>query len=122
MSKPGPSPRRPQALLVADPNNEVMAPKLEGYVARTSACACGGSPTGAGAARRRLGTLGRARTPWSPTATMDEWLYLRPDVARLGRDAPVRLTAELTAAGALIRSPGRARSGTPSSVSGPARR
>lgn len=70
-------------VLVADPNHAVMAPRLTGYVAERFRLRVWWVPdwgsVGVGDWLRWLAF----RTPWSPTATMDEWIYLRPDVAKM---------------------------------------
>jgi hypothetical protein len=73
-------------LLVADPNHEAMSAKLAGYESHRFRLRVWWAPD--------WGTLGvrsglrwlAFREVWSPTATMDEWLYLRPDVARALRE------------------------------------
>ena len=82
--QPGP------VVLVNDLNRKAMAPKLKGYVARKFRLRVWWVPSwgdlgGGGMARWVV-----HRTPWSPTATMDEWLYLRPDIARLVARRPSR--------------------------------
>jgi uncharacterized protein (TIGR03663 family) len=82
MSSPESVPRA-QALLVADPNNAVVAPLLKGYVPTRFRLRVWWVPGFGSATPGDWARWAVRRTAWSPTATMDEWLYLRPDVARL---------------------------------------
>jgi uncharacterized protein (TIGR03663 family) len=72
-------------VLVTDPNHEAMRPRLRGYVGTRFRLRVWWVPEyGAAGARGWLRWVTR-REPWNPTATMDEWLYVRRDVARLVR-------------------------------------
>ena len=86
MSKPDDVEPGP-VILVADPNHAAMAPKLKGYVARKFRLRVWWVPDWGGAGAGDWARWLTRRTTWNPTATMDEWLYLRPDIARLVRDA-----------------------------------
>ena len=74
--QPGP------VLLVADSNHDAMAPKLKGYVARRFGLRVWWVPEWGSAGVGDWARWLTRRTPWNPTGTMDEWLYLRPDIAR----------------------------------------
>jgi predicted membrane-bound mannosyltransferase len=84
MSAPDGVPLGP-VLLVADPNHAAMDPRLDGYVRRRFRLRVWWVTEWRAAG---LGDWARwfvDRTAWNPTATMDEWLYVRRDVAkRLG--------------------------------------
>jgi len=80
--QPGP------VVLVSDPNHAAMAPKLKGYVARRFRLRVWWVPDWRDAGAGDLARWAARRTPWNPTATMDEWLYLRPDIARLAARSP----------------------------------
>lgn len=83
MSKPETVPHRPQALLVAEPNNAAMAPRLRGYVPTRFRLRVWWVPGYEEASAADWARWIVHRTPWSSTATMDEFLYLRADVAPL---------------------------------------
>ena len=87
MSKPDTVPRRPQALLVAEPSNAGMEPRLRGYMPRRFHVRVWWVPGYGDATPADWARWIVDRTAWSPTATMDEYLYLRADVARLVRTA-----------------------------------
>ena len=88
MSRPGDVPSAP-ILLVADPNRETMAPRLDGYVPRQFRLRVWWVPDWGGASPRDWLRWAVTRKAWSPTATMDEWLYVRPELAqRLSRTEP----------------------------------
>jgi uncharacterized protein (TIGR03663 family) len=71
-----------QAVLVAAPNRTRIEPFLRGYVARRFRLRVWWvQDWGAAGARDWVSWL-ISRKAWGPTATMDEVLYLRPDVAR----------------------------------------
>ena len=72
-----------QAVLVADPNHATMAPKLKGYVAHKFHLRVWWVPDWGAAGSRDWLRWVVHRTAWSPTATMDEWLYLKPSLARV---------------------------------------
>ena len=78
-------PRGPQALLVAEPNNSGMAPRLDGYVPTRFRLRVWWVPGYGQATPSDWARWVVHRTAWSPTATMDEFLYLRADIARLAR-------------------------------------
>ena len=82
MSTPAAVPRGP-VVLVSDPNNEAMKPRLPGYVARKYRLRVWWAPDWGSASPGDWLRWAAFRTPWSSTATMDQWLYVRPDVARL---------------------------------------
>jgi uncharacterized protein (TIGR03663 family) len=82
MSSPEQVPLAP-LLLVADPNHEAMKPKLEGYERRRYRLRVWWVPDWGAAGPFDWARWAVTRRPWSPTATMDEWLYMRPDVAEL---------------------------------------
>jgi hypothetical protein len=72
---------------VAEPNRALVQPLLRGYVPHRFRLRVWWSPDwGGGGITGWLEWL-VARTPWSPTASLDEILYLRPDVARLTRSS-----------------------------------
>lgn len=81
MSKPEQVPTGP-VILVADPNHSVMDPRLRGYVARKFRLRVWWVPDWGAAGPGDWLHWVVYRKAWSPTATMDEWLYLKPDVAR----------------------------------------
>jgi uncharacterized protein (TIGR03663 family) len=70
-------------VLVADPNHEAMRPRLRDYVGKRFRLRVWWVP--------EYGTAGLSgwfrwvtrREAWNPTATMDEWLYVRRDLAQL---------------------------------------
>ena len=69
-------------VLVADPNHEAMRPRLRGYVGKRFRLRVWWMPDwGTAGPLEWLRWIVR-REEWSPTATMDEWLYVRRDVAR----------------------------------------
>jgi uncharacterized protein (TIGR03663 family) len=75
-------------LLVADPNHAAMAPRLKTYEARKFRLRVWWVPDWGDAGPGDWLRWALYRKAWgpTPTATMDEWLYLRPDVARLASD------------------------------------
>jgi uncharacterized protein (TIGR03663 family) len=72
-------------VLVADPNHAVMDPRLKGYEARKFRLRVWWVPVWGAAGPGDWLRWAVHRTAWgpTPTATMDEWLYVKPDVARL---------------------------------------
>jgi hypothetical protein len=72
-------------LLVAAPNYGNMAPKLHGYVAKKFRLRVWWVPAWGSAGPGDWTRWAVDRKAWgpTPTATMDEWLFLRRDVARL---------------------------------------
>jgi predicted membrane-bound mannosyltransferase len=70
-------------MLVADPNHAVMDPRLRGYVARRFRLRVWWVPDWGKAGPIDWVRWMVFREAWSPTATMDEWLYVKPDLARL---------------------------------------
>ena len=72
-----------QAMLVVDPNQTGMDPRLKGYVSRKFHLRVWWVPDWGAAGPGDWLRWIVHRKAWSPTATMDEWLYLRPDVAKL---------------------------------------
>jgi uncharacterized protein (TIGR03663 family) len=72
-------------LLVTDPNHATMAEKLEGYEARRFRLRVWWVPDWGAATAADWARWAITRKAWSPTATMDEWLYVRDDVARTDR-------------------------------------
>ena len=71
-----------EAVLVAAPNQARIEPLLQGYVARRFRLRVWWVQDWGAAGVRDWARWLVARRAWSPTATMDEFLYLRPDVAR----------------------------------------
>jgi uncharacterized protein (TIGR03663 family) len=76
-------PRDAPALLVADPNHGAMAPLYEEYEKKRFRLRVWWVPDWGAASPADWLRWAFTREQWSPTATMDEWLYLRPDVAEL---------------------------------------
>ena len=72
-------------LLVTDPNHAVMAPNLQGYEARRFRLRVWWVPEYGAASPIDWARWALTRRVWSPTATMDEWLYVRKDIAQLER-------------------------------------
>ena len=72
-------------LLVTDTNHAAMAPKLEGYEARRFRLRVWWVPDWGAATPGDWARWALTRKVWSPTATMDEWLYVRKDVAEAAR-------------------------------------
>ncbi len=68
-------------LLVTDPNHAAMAPKLQGYEARRFRLRVWWVPDWGAASPADWARWLLTRKTWSPTATMDEWLYVRSDLA-----------------------------------------
>ena len=81
MSAPEDVPLGP-VLLVADPNRAVMDPRLENYEKRRFRLRVWWVTEWTDASVADWARWFVHRTAWSPTATMDEWLYVRRDVAR----------------------------------------
>jgi hypothetical protein len=75
--KPGP------IVLVADPNYEEMKSKLRGYEARRFTLRVWWVADWGSAGVRDWVRWALFRKAWSPTATMDEWIYLSPEAQRL---------------------------------------
>ncbi|HUG64311.1 MAG TPA: flippase activity-associated protein Agl23 [Gaiellaceae bacterium] len=75
-------------LLVTDPNHAAMAPKLQGYDARRFRLRVWWVPEWGAATPADWARWALTRRVWSPTATMDEWLYVREDVAELASETP----------------------------------
>jgi uncharacterized protein (TIGR03663 family) len=71
-----------QAVLVAAPNRAVVQPLLRGYVVRRFHLRVWWVPNWGAAGVRQWFWWLVERRAWSPTASMDELLYLRDDVAR----------------------------------------
>ena len=85
--EPGP------VVLVADPNHAAMDPKLDGYLSRKKFRLRVWWVPDWGEAGRKTGRAGRSsarRGGSTPTATMDEWMYVREDVAELVATSPAR--------------------------------
>jgi predicted membrane-bound mannosyltransferase len=70
-----------QVVLVSDPNHASVAPKLHDYVGRRFTYRVWWVPDWGGASVGDWARWFLWRKPWSPTATMDEWLYVRKDVS-----------------------------------------
>ena len=68
-----------QVVLVSDPNHAAVAPKLHDYVGRRFTYRVWWVPDWGGASAGDWARWFLWRKPWSPTATMDEWLYVRKD-------------------------------------------
>ena len=81
MSAPESVPLGP-VLLVADPNRAEMDPRLREYEKRRFRLRVWWVTEWHNAGVGDWARWFVHRTPWSPTATMDEWLYVRRDVAR----------------------------------------
>jgi uncharacterized protein (TIGR03663 family) len=69
-----------QVILVSQPNHERVAPKLGDYVGRRFTLRVWWVPDWGGASAADWARWFLWRKPWSPTATMDEWIYVRKDV------------------------------------------
>lgn len=82
MSAPDEVPLGP-IVLVADPNHAAMQPRLSGYVGIRFRLRVWWVPEWGAAGPRDWLRWAVKREAWSPTATMDEWLYVRRDIARL---------------------------------------
>jgi uncharacterized protein (TIGR03663 family) len=84
MSQPDAVPLGP-VLLVADPSHAAMDPRLENYVSRRFRLRVWWVTPWTAAGVGDWARWFLDRKAWSQTATMDEWLYVRRDVAeRLG--------------------------------------
>jgi hypothetical protein len=72
-------------VLVADPSNSGMAPRLKGYEARKFTLRVWWVPVYGAAGPGDWLRWAVSRKAWgpTPTATMDEWLYVKPEVAGL---------------------------------------
>jgi uncharacterized protein (TIGR03663 family) len=77
-------------VLVADPNHGAMAPELRGYIAKRFRLRVWWVPDWGAAGVGDWARWAIFREAWgpTPTATMDEWLYIRPDIARLVAERP----------------------------------
>lgn len=74
-----------QVVLVSDPNHAAVAPKLHDYVGRRFTYRVWWVPDWGGASVGDWARWFLWRKPWSPTATMDEWIYVRKNIAeRMG--------------------------------------
>jgi uncharacterized protein (TIGR03663 family) len=82
MSTPAALPPGP-IVLVADPNHDAMRPRLRGYVGTRFRLRVWWVPEYGDAGLRGWLRWVTRREAWNPTATMDEWLFVRRDVARL---------------------------------------
>jgi uncharacterized protein (TIGR03663 family) len=82
MSAPDEVPVGP-IVLVADPNYAAMQPRLRGYVGTRFRLRVWWVPEWGAAGPGEWSRWAFKREVWSPTATMDEWLYVRRDIARL---------------------------------------
>ena len=72
-------------VLVSDPNHAAMEPRLKGYVGERFRLRVWWVPVWDAAGPGDWLRWAVNRTAWgpTPTATMDEWLYLKPELARL---------------------------------------
>jgi uncharacterized protein (TIGR03663 family) len=70
-------------MLVADPNHAAMQPRLGGYVSERFRLRVWWVPDWGAAGPGDWVRWALFREPWNRTATMDEWLYVKPDLARL---------------------------------------
>jgi predicted membrane-bound mannosyltransferase len=72
-------------VLVSDPSQSGMAPRLNGYEGKKFHLRVWWVPVwgAAGPADWLLWAVSRKAWGPTPTATMDEWLYVKPEVARL---------------------------------------
>jgi uncharacterized protein (TIGR03663 family) len=78
-------------VLVADPNHEAMRPRLGDYVGKRFRLRVWWVPEYGAAGPRGWFRWVTRREAWNATATMDEWLYVRRDLARrLTRSAAAR--------------------------------
>jgi uncharacterized protein (TIGR03663 family) len=82
MSDPQTVPLGP-ALLVADPNHDGMDPRLAGYTSRRFRLRVWWVADWGAAGPGDWFRWVVSRRAWNPTATMDEWLYLKPELAKL---------------------------------------
>lgn len=84
MSRPEAVPKG-AVMLVSAPSHKGMAPRLRGYVAKKFRLRVWWVPDWGSAGPGDWARWAVDRKAWgpTPTATMDEYLYLRPDVARL---------------------------------------
>lgn len=75
-------------VLVAEPNHDAMKAKLQGYTGERFRLRVWWVPVWRAAGPGDWLRWAVSRDAWgpTPTATMDEWLYLRPDLARLAPD------------------------------------
>jgi uncharacterized protein (TIGR03663 family) len=72
-----------QVVLVADPNHDVVAPKLHDYVGSRFRLRVWWVPDWAHASAADWARWLLWRKTWSPTATMDEWIYVRKNLVPL---------------------------------------
>ena len=79
---------RAQVVLVSEPNHELVRSHLKGYVGRRFRLRVWWVPDWSGASARDWMRWLVERRAWSPTASMDEFIYVRGDVARLLEGAP----------------------------------
>ena len=86
MSSPENVPLGP-VVLVADPNHEEMKPRLDGYEGRKFTLRVWWVPEWGSAGPLDWVRWAFTRRAWSPTATMDEWLYVREDTGRIAETA-----------------------------------
>jgi len=70
-----------EVILVSDPNHDSVAPKLKNYVGRRFTLRVWWVPDWGGASAGDWARWFLWRKPWSPTATMDEWIYVRKELA-----------------------------------------
>lgn len=70
-------------VLVADPNHAAMQPRLRGYVGTRFRLRVWWVPEWGAAGPGEWLRWAFRRELWSPEATMDEWLYVRRDIATL---------------------------------------
>jgi uncharacterized protein (TIGR03663 family) len=82
MSVPGYVPTA-DVVIVAEPNHELVRGRLEGYVARRFRLRVWWVPDWGAAGVGDWARWLLLREPWSPTASMDEFLYVRRDIAPL---------------------------------------
>lgn len=77
-------------VLVADPNHGAMDPELDGYIAKKFRLRVWWVPDWGQAGVGDWARWAVSREAWgpTPTATMDEWLYVRADIARLVAERP----------------------------------
>jgi len=80
MSSPEQVPLGP-VLLVADPSFEGMDPRLDGYVKKRFRLRVWWVPDWGSASIGDWARWLAYRKTWSPTATMDEWIYVRKDLS-----------------------------------------
>lgn len=72
-------------VLVSDPNHTTMQPRLQGYAGKRFRLRVWWVPVWGAAGPGDWLRWAVSRRAWgpTPTATMDEWLYLKPELARL---------------------------------------